>query len=810
MSDADMSWSSLQEVFALGSPVLAIGPGCHRIGYDTTEEWQRVVQRAWLVWHRLESISRDDDETRARRDFLSHLWQSRLSSRARDWDGSVRTGPSVGSGAPPIDVLEKAVASRLAGEQPQVALATDLLCALVDATRALGDAVAAGSVPVIDWKLVRLPTSPSEAELLTRARSSLTAAAALAHDLAAVHSRRSPDLPMFRKHGLRRDEIDRKRLTVLKAPEIASALDRLVETCFGAAPSALSGAVVEWLSDLFWHVMVAGASVPFAQDELNFYLNLRGGDAAGIRSFSRPLPGEYRGRSGEIQPLRDDLSALLGNYDSGVAPDDACGAARDWTRPREAFARTMAATLLETWHADGHHRLAIGLVSDYDLMHERALMQLVREDQGFHVVCPVVTNPVKAEGEKATRTFEWLFGTYDGSDRTSVSKPTWQWLRNVPSMKVERPLGPVLLRLTGSPLFDLGRSLDQIAGEAPPDVTLIRPAVLFSEHESVQAILTLTRAHGGEQPPRGLYNELFGNKGLSWERRGWLFFGHRFADWLPRLQLLFTALMLGRQASPQQEQAASWPSPPDNSRVAISRRFDWPEEALLTALDIGRTRADLADVAHYYDIPTVHATGPQENSQMTRAFLGRVEARVEQATPPPSSAPSSGTSRSPSGQRRVFISYSQEAGEGGSDRWRDDVREFADLLNRRGIDTTLDQYDNHLNRDWTTWSVQQVADADIVVCLASPRYAEDWVRTTGSGAADEARALREELKRAERAGKAVIFVVLPGRSVDDIPRDMRAIHHVELDAIDREGIEDLALLLSGRAKFTKPKPEVIR
>jgi len=151
---------------------------------------------------------------------------------------------------------------------------------------------------------------------------------------------------------------------------------------------------------------------------------------------------------------------------------------------------------------------------------------------------------------------------------------------------------------------------------------------------------------------------------------------------------------------------------------------------------------------------------------------------------------------------KVFVSYSHE-GERAGGPWMNAVRSFADLLNEHGVDADLDQYGNHLDRDWSLWGPQAVEHAEVIVCIASPDYLKKWQKPSGSGVADEARTIRAKLAM---GGKGVLFVVLPGRSATEIPLDMRTRNYAIVPSIDAVGIEDVLRLLTNQPRTLKPPP----
>ena len=84
--NVDDDWSRLPLAFAEGSPVLVIGPGCDRVGYDAEQStaWQEVTRRVRLL-HRAAG-----DEAKL---FLEALWESKLSDATLDLKARARGLP---------------------------------------------------------------------------------------------------------------------------------------------------------------------------------------------------------------------------------------------------------------------------------------------------------------------------------------------------------------------------------------------------------------------------------------------------------------------------------------------------------------------------------------------------------------------------------------------------------------------------------------------------------------------------------------------------------------------------------------------
>lgn len=139
------------------------------------------------------------------------------------------------------------------------------------------------------------------------------------------------------------------------------------------------------------------------------------------------------------------------------------------------------------------------------------------------------------------------------------------------------------------------------------------------------------------------------------------------------------------------------------------------------------------------------------------------------------------------------------------------VREFAALLSSAGIQPILDQWQSSARRDWYSWGLQLMAMADFVVVIASPGF-----RRVGDGHGPndrnlglqaEAAFLREQLQRDRRRWTAKILpVVLPGRSIDEIPDFLQShtCDHYVIDSLTLAGAEDLLRTITGQPAHVAP------
>jgi hypothetical protein len=148
---------------------------------------------------------------------------------------------------------------------------------------------------------------------------------------------------------------------------------------------------------------------------------------------------------------------------------------------------------------------------------------------------------------------------------------------------------------------------------------------------------------------------------------------------------------------------------------------------------------------------------------------------------------------------RVFVSYSHDSAQ-----HVELVRRFATFLREQGVDTQLDRWYEDGRRDWSLWAVGQLREADFIVVIASPRYKRSAegtaLPTDGRGAQFEASIIRNDLTRDLGAQtRRVLPVVLPGRSVDEIPSFLcgYSCTHYVIREFTPVGIEDLLVALTG-------------
>jgi hypothetical protein len=156
---------------------------------------------------------------------------------------------------------------------------------------------------------------------------------------------------------------------------------------------------------------------------------------------------------------------------------------------------------------------------------------------------------------------------------------------------------------------------------------------------------------------------------------------------------------------------------------------------------------------------------------------------------------------------RAFISYSHDSAE-----HKEMVHRFASFLRAEvGIRVELDVWSDDGRRDWSLWAIQKLKHTDFVLVIASPAYRRradgDAPSHEGRGAQFEAAMIRDGLTR-DLAGmtRRVLPVVLPGRSIDDIPAFLNAYSttHYIISEFTLDGVEDLRVALTGTSLYSPP------
>jgi hypothetical protein len=155
---------------------------------------------------------------------------------------------------------------------------------------------------------------------------------------------------------------------------------------------------------------------------------------------------------------------------------------------------------------------------------------------------------------------------------------------------------------------------------------------------------------------------------------------------------------------------------------------------------------------------------------------------------------------------RVFVSYAHDSPE-----HKALVLAFATLLRHNGVDADLDHWNTGERRDWYTWMIKQVTEADYVISVASPKYrqAADGDAAPGEhrGAQSEAALLRDLLHADRRTWVPKLLpVVLPGSTVEDVPLFLQphCADRFEVSDLTQAGVKDLVDHVSGQPAHIRP------
>jgi len=103
---------------------------------------------------------------------------------------------------------------------------------------------------------------------------------------------------------------------------------------------------------------------------------------------------------------------------------------------------------------------------------------------------------------------------------------------------------------------------------------------------------------------------------------------------------------------------------------------------------------------------------------------------------------------------RVFISYSWD-----SSQHNQRVLDLANFLRGNWIDAQLDQYQASVGGDWTSWMEEQVAGADFIVMIVSPRYVERARNPSSSGVRHEWRTIQRRIGAKGSSNQGILVAV---------------------------------------------------
>ncbi|MEU4249010.1 SEFIR domain-containing protein [Amycolatopsis sp. NPDC026612] len=155
---------------------------------------------------------------------------------------------------------------------------------------------------------------------------------------------------------------------------------------------------------------------------------------------------------------------------------------------------------------------------------------------------------------------------------------------------------------------------------------------------------------------------------------------------------------------------------------------------------------------------------------------------------------------------KVFVSYAHD-----DETHKVTVGILAELLVHNGIDVDLDLWAGPARRDWGSWAIGCIENADFVLIVASPRYrhvGDGLVATSDNrGVQSEAALIRDLLHRDRAVWTAKLLpVVLPGRSIDEIPLFLQPYcgGHYLIPAVTQAGIDELLRTITAQPGHVRP------
>lgn len=464
----------------------------------------------------------------------------------------------------------------------------ELLRVAYDSTRLLFEALSRDLPPIDDWDQlaveVRDGSDATPAEFAQRLRA------------AATNLRAVGELPG------------------LGASALAVRLEAIAESIEDQHQQLrLSGAEIEWLTDVFWHSLSFHAAAYPRRDELALQVALV---HESTLDEGRQSPRPRRRMEPAAIVYRRDADGLVDATAKAVRRgfnEAERGKRRDFY---EAIADAMFREF-DDW-ASGHGKdrppLALVMSTEFDLEMERAMAASMHGP--YHVAVPVISviDPPVAKVQRGE--LRWMIGTFRPSPHGSpgledlVTAAQWQWASQVSTMDDGQPQlsGPVLVKLNGSPLHRIvAPAAEQVRTAGPGRPTRrtfgasAGPALDSPNRSPGAPLPTIHSVILGEfdflqffRVEHSLYTRAQGAKNeqelpgwlvdaIKDPRRKWFLLGLRLADWNSRMQLFMQA---------------SRAAPGGGRFYAIQRHFDEDRVDLLEAMGIQRIRGDLKKLTY--------------------------------------------------------------------------------------------------------------------------------------------------------------------------------------------------------------------
>lgn len=381
---------------------------------------------------------------------------------------------------------------------------------------------------------------------------------------------------------------------------------------------------VGWLNDMLWHTLIFDAPLEPTTSELNVRIQFSLNDRPERRT-TKPIGSDLLAN----ETLELAYAQHLGTADRAVARKARQAASPP--DPRSEFFDRIARCLVAhhgRWKGNPRRVPApIILSTTFDLELERALWH---QDHPFFVAMPVLAYSRRRLTDN-TWSEGWLrfvvarFGDSTakdlGADPCTVERPSaWHWLPGrlgssvYPERFIDSPGlrpsvdiieednlvldGPLVIKLNGSPLHEVAASqierlLPQAGGEGEVgQIDGICHALSFNDYTHL-AFTVAELAPDRPLLPGWVTME------LAKDRRFWVFFGLRYAEWSVKQQLYVQiAKVKQRMNETRDEQARQF----DRFGIAVNRKIEPWEEDLLTWLGVDVIQADCADFTGDLDL----------------------------------------------------------------------------------------------------------------------------------------------------------------------------------------------------------------
>jgi len=151
---------------------------------------------------------------------------------------------------------------------------------------------------------------------------------------------------------------------------------------------------------------------------------------------------------------------------------------------------------------------------------------------------------------------------------------------------------------------------------------------------------------------------------------------------------------------------------------------------------------------------------------------------------------------------KAFISYTHD-----SDKHKEKVLGLADILNEKGVDCGLDQYEEAPANGWARWMLDSIKNADYVIVVCTKPYKarseQQEEKGKGKGAKWEGMSITSDIYENDSINTKYIPIVLNKSDKLYIPDFLISTTHYDLS--EKDGFENLYRRLTNQKKISKPK-----